>query len=181
MTKDKKVLTVSFVLVIAVIAILVFITINHKNNLVPGDNNAQVDLEQNQNINMQQQTAQPEAGDKGTQSVDGVKITILKEGQGREVKAGDIVAMNYTGTLTDGTVFDSNTDKKFGHVEPFIFQLGAGQVIKGWDIGVSGMKLGEKRKLVINPEYGYGASGAGGIIPPNATLAFEVELVGIKQ
>lgn len=95
-------------------------------------------------------------------------------------KSGDTVAMNYTGRLEDGTVFDSNVDPKFGHIEPFVFTLDAGQVIRGWDIGVAGMKVGEKRTLEIAPEFAYGSTGAGGVIPPNATLVFEVELLQIK-
>jgi FKBP-type peptidyl-prolyl cis-trans isomerase FkpA len=115
------------------------------------------------------------------QQVEGVKIEILQEGSGEAAKAGDNVSMNYTGMLTDGTVFDSNTDPKFNHVQPFIFTLGAGQVIKGWDMGVEGMKVGEKRKLEIESQYAYGEGGVGSIIPPNATLVFEVELVEIKK
>ena len=95
-------------------------------------------------------------------------------------KVGDIVSVNYTGKLADGTVFDSNVDPKFNHVQPFQFTLGAGQVIPGWDKGVLGMKVGEKKTLVIPPEDAYGARGAGGVIPPNATLTFEVEVLGIK-
>ncbi|OGI71394.1 hypothetical protein A3B84_00715 [Candidatus Nomurabacteria bacterium RIFCSPHIGHO2_02_FULL_35_13] len=96
-------------------------------------------------------------------------------------KVGDVVSMNYTGTLENGTVFDSNVDPKFGHVEPFVFQLGAGQVIPGWDKGIVGMKVGEKKFLKIPPEDAYGSTGAGRIIPPNATINFEVELLGIKN
>jgi FKBP-type peptidyl-prolyl cis-trans isomerase len=95
-------------------------------------------------------------------------------------EAGDIVAMNYTGRLADGTVFDSNVDPKFGHVEPFIFPLGAGRVIPGWDKGIVGMKVGDKKTLTIAPEDAYGASGVPGVIPPNATLIFDVELLAIK-
>jgi len=96
-------------------------------------------------------------------------------------KVGDIVSMNYTGALADGTVFDSNIDPKFNHVEPFEFTLGAGQVIPGWDKGIVGMKVGEKKTLSIPPEDAYGASGVPGVIPANATLNFQVELVGIKN
>lgn len=95
-------------------------------------------------------------------------------------KNGDVLSMNYTGRLEDGTVFDSNVDPKFGHVEPFEFTLGAGMVIAGWDEGLLGMKIGEKRTLTIPPEKGYGSRGAGALIPPNATLIFEVELLEIK-
>jgi len=94
-------------------------------------------------------------------------------------KNGDILIMNYTGRLTNGTVFDSNVDPKFNHVEPFEFELGAGMVIKGWDEGLLGMKIGEKKTLTISPEKGYGARAVGSI-PANSTLIFDVELVAIK-
>ena len=109
----------------------------------------------------------------------GLQVTILKEGTGAAAKNGDTVSVNYTGTFEDGKKFDSNIDPVFNHVQPFEFALGARQVIAGWDQGVLGMKVGEKRKLVIAPELGYGASGAG-TIPPNSTLVFEVELLAIK-
>mgnify|MGYP001558172010 CR=1 FL=1 len=99
---------------------------------------------------------------------------------GETAKAGDEVSMNYTGRLENGTVFDSNVDPKFQHVEPFVFKLGAGQVIAGWDKGIVGMKVGEKKTLTIPPEDGYGARGAGSAIPPNATLIFDVELLKIN-
>jgi FKBP-type peptidyl-prolyl cis-trans isomerase len=94
-------------------------------------------------------------------------------------KNGDVLVMNYTGRLEDGTVFDSNVLPKFNHVEPFKFTLGAGQVIQGWDEGLLGMKIGEKKTLTIPPEKGYG-SRAVSTIPANSTLIFEVELVGIE-
>ena len=112
-----------------------------------------------------------------------VFITINNKGTMPEeqiAKVGDTVSMNYTGTLTDGNVFDSNVDPKFGHVEPFIFKLGAGQVISGWDKGITGMKVGEKKTLRIPPEDAYGENGVGPI-PPNSTLIFEVELLEIKK
>jgi FKBP-type peptidyl-prolyl cis-trans isomerase len=94
-------------------------------------------------------------------------------------KNGDVLSMNYTGKLIDGTIFDSNVLPQFGHVEPFEFTLGAGQVIKGWDEGLVGMKIGEKKTLTIPPEKGYG-NRAIGKIPANSTLIFDVELLGIK-
>jgi len=106
----------------------------------------------------------------------GVQIEILKEGTGVEAKNGNTVAVHYTGILENGTKFDSSVDRGI----PFEFTLGAGQVIRGWDIGVEGMKVGEKRKLIIPSELAYGTAGAGSAIPPNATLIFEVELLGIK-
>jgi FKBP-type peptidyl-prolyl cis-trans isomerase len=106
----------------------------------------------------------------------------IEERLSRSVKAGDVVSVNYTGKLENGTVFDSNVDPRFNHVEPFTFTVGAGDVIAGWDKGLIGMKVGEKKTLVIPPEDAYGPMGvpqAG--IPGNATLVFDVELVSINN
>jgi FKBP-type peptidyl-prolyl cis-trans isomerase len=105
-----------------------------------------------------------------------LKIEDLQEGTGEEAKAGKTVSVHYTGWLENGTKFDSSHDRR----QPFSFPLGAGHVIRGWDEGVAGMKVGGKRKLTIPPNLGYGARGAGGVIPPNATLVFEVELLGVR-
>ncbi len=102
-------------------------------------------------------------------------IKILKEGSGQEIKNGDVATVHYTGTLENGTKFDSSLDRG----EPFSFQLGAGKVIRGWDEGVLGMKTGEKRKLIIQPEYGYGDRAIASI-PANSVLIFEVELLKIN-
>ena len=110
-----------------------------------------------------------------TAPVTELKIEDMKVGSGAEAKPGQQVSVHYTGWLTDGKKFDSSVDR--GH--PFKFMLGAGQVIPGWDKGVAGMKVGGKRKLTIPPQLGYGEHGAGGVIPPNATLVFEVELLGV--
>ncbi len=106
-----------------------------------------------------------------------LKIEDLQQGTGAEAKPGQTVSVHYTGTLTNGTKFDSSKDRG----KLFEFPLGAGRVIKGWDQGVAGMKVGGVRRLTIPPHLGYGARGAGGgAIPPNATLIFEVELHGVK-
>uniref|UniRef100_A0A7R9YC43 peptidylprolyl isomerase n=2 Tax=Pinguiococcus pyrenoidosus TaxID=172671 RepID=A0A7R9YC43_9STRA len=108
----------------------------------------------------------------------GVEKEIISEGDGTTYpKTGDRLTMHYTGRLTDGSVFDSSVAKG----RPFTFQIGIGQVIRGWDEGVMQMSLGEKAKLTITPDYGYGAAGAAGVIPPNATLIFDVELLSIND
>jgi hypothetical protein len=107
-----------------------------------------------------------------------LQIEVLEQGAGQEAKNGDLVAVHYTGTLEDGTKFDSSLDRG----QPFVFTLGIGQVIEGWDLGVLGMKIGEKRKLTIPSKLAYGETGTpGGPIPPNATLIFEVELLAISD
>ena len=105
----------------------------------------------------------------------GLIIEDVTVGEGAVAAAGQKVTVHYTGWLTNGTKFDSSKDRN----DPFVFPLGGGRVIKGWDEGVQGMKVGGKRKLTIPPALGYGTRGAGGAIPPNATLVFEVELLGV--
>jgi FKBP-type peptidyl-prolyl cis-trans isomerase FkpA len=105
----------------------------------------------------------------------GLKYEDTVEGEGALAEAGQTVSVHYTGWLTDGTKFDSSKDRN----QPFQFPLGGGRVIRGWDEGVQGMQIGGTRKLTIPPQLGYGAAGAGGVIPPNATLVFEVELLSI--
>jgi peptidylprolyl isomerase len=106
----------------------------------------------------------------------GLKYVEIKEGDGATPKTGQTVVVHYTGTLENGTKFDSSRDRN----QPFSFKLGVGQVIKGWDEGLSTMKVGGRRQLIIPPELGYGARGAGGVIPPNAKLIFDVELLRIS-
>jgi len=110
-----------------------------------------------------------------TTTSSGLIIEEIALGDGDEATAGQNVTVHYTGWLTDGKKFDSSKDRD----DPFEFPLGGGRVIKGWDEGVQGMKVGGTRKLTIPPNLGYGTRGAGGVIPPNATLVFEVELLGV--
>jgi FKBP-type peptidyl-prolyl cis-trans isomerase len=113
---------------------------------------------------------------KTTTTSTGLKYEDVKQGTGEEAKTGKTVSVHYTGWLTDGKKFDSSKDRG----QPFEFPLGGGRVIKGWDEGVQGMKVGGVRKLTIPASLGYGSRGAGGVIPPDATLVFEVELLGVR-
>jgi len=122
-------------------------------------------------------------GGSGVSDITTLQVTDVKEGTGAEATKGNLVSVHYTGWLYNasaadkhGTKFDSSRDRN----QPFEFNLGAGQVIRGWDEGVAGMKIGGQRTLVIPPSMGYGSRGAGGVIPGNATLVFDVELLGVK-
>jgi FKBP-type peptidyl-prolyl cis-trans isomerase len=123
--------------------------------------------------------AEPTEEDTGsvtTEAVTELQIEDIVVGEGAEAIAGSSAVVHYTGWLEDGTKFDSSYDREV----PFVFTVGEGMVITGWDQGVEGMKVGGKRRLVIPPELAYGAQGAGGVIPPNAVLVFEVELVNVQ-
>ncbi len=115
-------------------------------------------------------------GKKMVTTASGLTYVDLVEGTGKSPSKGKVVTVHYTGTLDNGRKFDSSVDRN----EPFSFVIGVGQVIKGWDEGVMGMKVGGKRQLIIPANLGYGARGAGGVIPPNATLHFDVELLGVQ-
>ena len=121
------------------------------------------------------QDAKPEA--KTVTTASGLKYVDVLVGKGASPLSGKQVKVHYTGTLENGTKFDSSVDRK----EPFSFVIGVGQVIQGWDEGVMSMKVGGKRKLIIPSKLGYGARGAGGVIPPNATLLFDVELLDASR
>lgn len=128
------------------------------------------------NFFSKQKKSENQPSNQNMANVQGAQIDILKEGTGPAAKNGDTISVHYTGTLEDGTKFDSSLDRG----QPFSFVLAGGQVIRGWDIGVLGMKVGEKRKLTIPGNLAYGSAGVPGVIPPNATLIFEVELLEIK-
>ncbi len=115
------------------------------------------------------------AGAKTVTTASGLKYIDIKKGKGASPKPGQMVTVHYTGWLTNGKKFDSSVDRG----KPFTFRIGAHQVIKGWDEGVMSMKIGGKRRLIIPPQLGYGSRGAGGVIPPNATLIFDVQLLAI--
>jgi FKBP-type peptidyl-prolyl cis-trans isomerase len=142
-------------------------------DLININDNKMTDLNGNNKANLTEAipASQPIRTDSGLIMQD------LVIGTGEEALAGDTVAVNYVGVLENGEIFDSSYSRN----EPFPFTIGAGRVIKGWDEGVAGMKIGGKRKLIIPPHLGYGEAGAGGVIPPNATLVFEVELLAIKK
>jgi len=160
MENKKMNMVLAVVICLVLVGAIVFISLKGKSNNMAVNNNINNPVPEVSNTTPPPSTSAP---------------------LGTVAKTGDTVAMNYTGRLADGTVFDSNVDPKFNHVQPFIFTLGAGQVIPGWDKGIVGMKVGEKKTLVIPPADAYGAAGAGGVIPPNATLTFDVELLGIKK
>jgi peptidylprolyl isomerase len=126
-------------------------------------------------MNSDSQSEQTASG-KAVTTASGLKYIDLQEGEGATPKTGQTVTVHYTGTLEDGTKFDSSRDRN----RPFSFKIGVGQVIKGWDEGVGSMKVGGRRQLIIPSELGYGKRGAGGVIPPNATLLFDVELLKIS-
>jgi len=152
--------TVSFIVVIIFIGLVVYALL-HKSDKVNPLEGMNVNQEQSMDNTLE------ESDNTSQNNMDKVS------------KNGDVLVMNYTGRLVNGTVFDSNVDPKFGHVQPFRFTLGSGQVIKGWDEGLVGMKVGEKKTLTITPDKGYGDMQVGSI-PANSTLIFDVELVGIE-
>ncbi len=137
------------------------------------------DGEKIEGINFEQE--KPVAADEGDNQAKPdqelkIMAQIVREGSGEAAKNGDKITVHYTGYFEDGTKFDSSVDRG----QPFSFDLGVGQVIPGWDLGVVGMKVGEVRKLVIPPQFAYGEQGVPGAIPPNAVLIFEIELLGIN-
>jgi FKBP-type peptidyl-prolyl cis-trans isomerase len=144
-------------------------------NTAPTTQIADNSIANNSTSNSQAPSLLAQSGGNTVTTASGLQYEDLKVGDGQMPKAGQTVSVHYTGWLTNGQKFDSSLDRG----QPFQFTLGAGEVIRGWDEGVASMKVGGKRKLTIPPGLGYGARGAGGVIPPNATLIFEVELLGV--
>lgn len=168
--KENIGVIISFVLIVALIFVVIFFLLNKQEKENPLEW-----VDTNPVIGEQAQNQLAASANEPTQELIGTEENNME----RVSKEGDVLSMNYTGRLEDGTIFDSNVLPEFGHVEPFNFTLGAGQVIAGWDEGLAGMKIGEKKTLTIPPEKGYGANGNGSI-PPNATLVFDVELLDIR-
>lgn len=159
------------IIIVLAAAALVFLAIKKADKPVAQEDISTTTMDQNT------QPSQPQVQPQ-TQPVASSELmmTTTRQGTGPEAKEGDTVSVHYTGYLADGSKFDSSVDRG----QPFEFTLGEGKVIKGWEIGVKGMKKGEVRKLIIPPQYAYGEAGFPGVIPGNATLAFEVELLEIK-
>ena len=175
----NKILIIAVLIILAVSAVGFYFLFQKqgsvKNNTNKPQQNSTEDSEEDA-LTVSEQEAQQEEIAPITFEVQGMKVEVLKEGSGQESKKGDTVFVHYVGKLTTGQVFDSSIERK----QPFSFTLGQNMVIQGWEFGVLGMKVGEKRRLTIPPELGYGNQGAGGVIPPVSTLIFEVELVGIN-
>ncbi len=170
MNKKVLILIVSIIIITIIIGVY-FLLINK-----PRETNSTASISQSvkkQEINSKNSDI---TQDISNFEIQNMKIEVLKEGSGEPSKTGDLVTVHYVGTLENGVKFDSSVDRG----TPFSFTLGQNRVIQGWELGVLGMKAGEKRKLTIPPELGYGERGAGAIIPPNATLIFQVELLKIN-
>jgi FKBP-type peptidyl-prolyl cis-trans isomerase len=169
---NNKIITIIFVVIVAVVLGAGIWYNNQASERYQAQQMAQSQLADQAQAAAAQQQKQTEH-----KAMQNLKIMDVTVGTGAEAKQGDTVNVLYTGSLDNGTVFDASS--KHGN-QPFSFTIGAGQVIRGWDVGVAGMKVGGKRTLLIPPELGYGAQGAaGGVIPPNAALHFTIQLLSI--
>ncbi len=179
--KNNKTISIAVIAIIIIVGIVLLAKRHAPENTreVHQDEQTQPALQANEEKPMDTTTVTTTP--KTTTTASGLQITITKEGAGEGAVKGDLVAMKYTGRLTTGKVFDSNEDPAFGHTDPFSFVLGQNMVIQGWEEGVLGMKVGEKRTLTIPASLGYGDRGVGNIIPPGATLVFDVEVLSITK
>ena len=161
MDKKRLLIDIAIIAIIILIGMLVYLAV--PKSAASPEEQVTTNLPTSNDTNMPTDSAQ-------------LNISVIKEGAGEPAKNGDTLIVHYTGTLEDGTVFDSSVSRK----EPFPVTLGKGQVIPGWELGLLGMKTGEERRLVIPSELAYGRDGIGGVIPGNATLIFDVQLLEIK-
>jgi FKBP-type peptidyl-prolyl cis-trans isomerase len=170
----------TIIIAIFIVVLVLFLLRNEKTGAPTGGSLSNEQTEQTKQVekpNGNDQSQQAEGSNKNNNKLMELGIKTTKEGTGdRIVNSGDTISAHYTGKLEDGTKFDSSVDRG----TPFTFTIGQGQVIQGWEQGLLGMKVGEKRTLTIPSELGYGARGAGNAIPPNATLIFDIELMSIK-
>lgn len=177
MLNKKQIISV-LIVVLAVVAVLISVSgrAGGRNNPNASDSSSQKSTISQSTMQNNKSGSTAPSAEGYVPKIDGVAIEVSQEGSGdKVVKSGDTISVHYTGTLENGTVFDSSVPSKV----PFSFRIGQGMVIQGWDQGLIGMKVGEKRKLTISPEMGYGAQ-AKRSIPANSTLIFDVELLGIK-
>lgn len=175
MKNTGLIISIVVLIVILVVGVVIFFSGNKKETTNTPPQNTTTTQNSVNEEKTTDETQAPEKAEPATNAT-GLKIEVIKEGTGTKVtKSGDGISVNYVGTLENGTKFDSSYDRN----QPFKFDLGAGQVIKGWDQGLIGMKVGEKRRLTIPPSLGYGAQAIGDKIPANSTLIFEVELLSI--
>ena len=174
---NKKYLVILLIILILIIVGAYFLVQPKKQNAQPASETAALSQVQSTTDNQGSVATDQNQKTPTSYNIQGMKVEILKEGSGDAAKSGDAVTVNYVGTLENGTKFDSSIDRG----TPFQFTLGQNRVIQGWELGVVGMKVGEKRKLTIPPELGYGDQAVGGVIPANATLVFEIDLLGINK
>ncbi|MEL4895919.1 FKBP-type peptidyl-prolyl cis-trans isomerase [Crocosphaera sp. Alani8] len=147
-----------------------------KQTAIASENSPNINTDTLMALNINDREITQEEIDNAVTTESGLKYIDIKTGEGESPQKGKTVTVHYTGTLDNGKKFDSSRDRN----QPFSFPIGVGRVIKGWDEGVASMKVGGQRILIIPSELGYGSRGAGGVIPPNATLIFDVELLGVK-